>query len=169
VIIIACDNTNGTGGGGRKGFIDTNQLNAAFMDRFGARTRFEYLPRDQECRVLMGYTGCTAQLAELLVDAAVVTRAAEENAQVTSGLSLRRLLSWAELLTDGIDPEDAFEAAVLNCCKDQDKETIRQQCLLAYDRTAVARALDPNAVDITPDPTVSNPTAAGRAAAQDFA
>ena len=169
VLFIACDNTNGTGGGGRKGFVDTNQLNAAYMDRFGPRTRFEYLPRDTETRVLVSYTGCTIQLAELLVDAAIVTRAAEENAQVTSGLSFRRLISWAEMLTDGIDPEDAFEAAVLNCCKDQDKETIRQQCLLAYDRTAVAKALDPDAAVAGVDPTISNPTAAGRAAAQDFA
>lgn len=166
VLFIACDNTNGTGGGGRKGFVDTNQMNAAFMDRFGPRALFSYLPREQECKILCAYTGCTYALAELLVDAAIVTRAAEEQAQVTSGISFRRLLSWAELLSDGIDPEEAFAAAVLNCVKEQDREAIRQQCLLAYDRSAVAKALDPDAA--LSDPTVNNPTAAGRAAAQDF-
>lgn len=173
VLFVACDNTNGTGGGGRKGLTDTNQMNAAFMDRFGPRARFAYLDKPAEIKILCAYTRCTPELAELLVDAAAVTRAAEENAQVTMGLSFRRLLAWAELLTDGIEPEAAFNAAVLDCMKEQDREAVRQQCMLAYDRGAVARALNPPTVTTTApvaaDPADTNPTGAGRDAAEDFA
>jgi hypothetical protein len=106
-------------------------------------------------------------LAELLVFAAAVTRAAADNQQLSHGIGLRRLLSWAELLLDGIDPEVAFQAAVLNCAAEQDVETLREQCLLAYDRTAVAAALNPSA-PAAPDPATANPTPAGRSAATDF-
>jgi len=171
VIFIAADNTNGTGGGGKYGYTDTNQLNAAFMDRFGVRIDFDFLPRAEEIRALVGYTGCTKELAELLISAAAVTRAAAANAQLTTGISFRRLLSWAEQLTDGISPADAFRVTVLNGAKANDVETLRQQCLLAYDTTAVQRALDPLghiATGDQPDPTASNPTLAGRNAAGDF-
>ena len=169
VIFVATDNTNGTGGGARKGYTDTNRLNAAFLDRFGVRVKIEYLPADKEASVICSYTGCTPELAELLVSAATVTRAAEANQQLTQGIGLRRLLSWAELLTDGNDTEYAFQAAILNCAAEHDVETLREQCLLAYDTQAVARALNPAAApDPVVDPAISNPTAAGRAAAADF-
>jgi hypothetical protein len=121
---------------------------------------------------LVSYTGCTPALAELLISAAATTRAAAEGQQLTAGIGLRRLLSWAELLTDGIDAEDAFHAAVLNCASEQDVETLRQQCLLAYDKTQVAAALNNSPVDVTtdanPDPALTNATAAGRDAASQF-
>jgi MoxR-like ATPase len=172
VVFISCDNTNGTGGGSRRGYTDTNRLNAAFLDRFGVRVRFDFMPADQERDILVSYTGCTPALAELLISAAATTRAAAEGQQLTAGIGLRRLLSWAELLTDGIDAEDAFHAAVLNCASEQDVETLRQQCLLAYDKTQVAAALNNSPVDVTtdanPDPALTNATAAGRDAASQF-
>ena len=168
VIFIACDNTNGTGGGARKGFTDTNRLNNAFLDRFGPRVKLDYLAHDKEAEVIVGYTGCTVELATLLVSAATVTRAAADNQSLSSGIGLRRLLSWAELLTDGVSAAEAFEAAVLNCAPEQDVEALREQCLLAYDAGNVARALQPKAPQAA-DPATINPTIAGRAAARDFA
>jgi hypothetical protein len=47
VLFLTTDNTNGTGGGSRKGYTDTNRLNAAFLDRFGVRVRVDYLPAEQ--------------------------------------------------------------------------------------------------------------------------
>jgi cobaltochelatase CobS len=167
VIFLTTDNTNGTGGGSRKGYTDTNRLNAAFLDRFGVRVHVDYLPMDQEIGVICAYTGCPAELAQLLVSAATVTRAAANDQTLSHGIGLRRLLAWTELLIDGVDAEYAFQAAVLNCAAEQDVETLREQCLLAYDRDAVARALNVNA-KTAPDPSKTNPTAAGRAAAIDF-
>ena len=167
VVFMTTDNTNGTGGGARKGYTDTNRLNTAFLDRFGVRVRIDYLPATQEASVIAAKTGCTIELAHLLVSAATVTRAAADNQQLSHGIGLRRLFAWAQILTDGIDPEAAFQAAVLNCAAEQDVETLREQCLLAYDKHAVAQALNPTAPG-TPDPTIANPTPAGRAAAHAF-
>ena len=170
VLFIATDNTNGTGGGGRKGYTDTNKLNTAFLDRFALRIKFDYLPEAREAELLVAYTGCTRALADLLVSAATTTRAAADNQTLSHGIGLRRLIPWARRLMDGFDPEDAFKAAVLNCAPEQDVETLRQQCLLAYSKANVAQALNPPAVDpdVT-DPSATNPTPAGRNAAVDFA
>jgi cobaltochelatase CobS len=170
VLFLTTDNTNGTGGGARKGYTDTNRLNAAFLDRFGVRVRVDYLPADREADVICAYTGCTPELANLLVSAATVTRAAADNQQLSHGIGLRRLLAWSELLQDGIDAEYAFQSAVLNCAAEQDVETLREQCLLAYDQGNVTRALKggTSRTTDTPDPAVSNPSPAGRAAASSF-
>lgn len=169
VVFIACDNTNGTGGGARRGFTDTNKLNMAFMDRYGVRVKFDYMSANEERDIIVSYTGCTPELATLLVTAAATTRAAAEGQQLTVGIGLRRLLSWAELLTDGVDPEDAFVAAVLNCADEQDREALRQQCLLAYDKAQVTAALNPVAsTPVASDPSVTNATPAGRDAAAQF-
>jgi MoxR-like ATPase len=163
VVFIATDNTNGTGGGARRGFTDTNRLNTAFLDRFGVRVKVDYLPSDRETDILVGYTGCTRELAQLLVSAATLTRAAADNQTLSEGIGFRRLLSWAELLMDGIDAENAFRSAVLNCASEQDVETLREQCLLTYDKRTVANALNP-AAPVQADPAVTNPTPAGREA-----
>jgi hypothetical protein len=96
-----------------------------------------------------------------------VTRAAADNQTLSQGIGLRRLLSWAELLTDGIPAAEAFQCAVLNFANEQDVEALREQCLLAYDESNVKRALAP-ATPQAPDPTVANPTPAGRNAALAF-
>jgi MoxR-like ATPase len=169
VMFISTDNTSGLGGGSRKGYTDTNRLNGAYLDRFGARIRFSYLPEADEVRVIVARTGTTKALAELLVKAAALTRAAEAADQLTNGIGLRRLMAWAELLTDGNDAAEAFEAAILNAAPEQDQETLRQQCSLAYDPMTVAQALEPvTAKPSAGDPAVTNPTPQGRRAAGDF-
>jgi len=171
VVFIATDNTNGTGGGARRGYTDTNRLNAAFLDRFGVRVLFDYMKAKDEAAAIVSYTGCTLELATLLVTGAAVTRAAADNQTLSHGIGLRRLLSWAELLTDGVAAETAFQAAILNCAPEQDVETLREQLLLTYDKATVAAALNPaTTTGAAPasDPTLTNPTPAGRAAASDF-
>ena len=167
VVFIACDNTNGTGGGASRGFTGTGRLNSAFLDRFGVFCHVTYLEDKDEARVIMRKTGCTKELAMLLISAATTTRTKAEEGTITNGLGLRRLFAWAQALTDGIAPRDAFEAAILNCLPDQDRQAVNQQCLLTYDKAAVARALDPQAA--AAEPENANPTDAGRAAAEEFA
>jgi MoxR-like ATPase len=141
VVFVSADNTAGLGGGARRGFTDTNRLNSAFLDRFGARVRFKHLPADQEARTLATYTGCTLELAALLVAAATTTRAAADAQDLTEGVGFRRLIAWSELLTDGLDAETAFVSAVLDAAPESDHETLRQQCALSIDGATVAAAL----------------------------
>jgi cobaltochelatase CobS len=170
VLFLTTDNTNGTGGGARRGYTDTNRLNAAFLDRWAVRIAIDYMAPAKEADVIVAYTGCPVDLARLLVSAATVTRAAAADQSLSHGIGLRRLLPWAQLLVDGIDAEAAFQAAVLNCAPEQDVEALREQCLLAYDRAAVAKALNPAApaAPVVVDPTIANPTLAGRHAASEF-
>jgi hypothetical protein len=72
-----------------------------------------------------------------LVECAQITR----KARVTHALGLRRLIAWAEALTDGLDARSAFEYAILNSCARDDREPIEQACALGLDNTAVARAV----------------------------
>lgn len=141
VVFLAADNTNGTGGGARRGYTDTNRLNRATLDRFGIMVDVDYLPADKESRVLVARTGCTPELANILIGAANLTRTVAASGNLVSPISLRQLISWAELLTDGIDATDALTLAVLNKAPEADVETLRQQCLLAIDRNAIAQAL----------------------------
>lgn len=148
VIFIGADNTNGTGGGARKGFHGSQPLNAATMDRFGVRIKLSWLEPTTEARLIAStVSGCTAELATLLVQAATLTRQAASNQVLTEGLGLRRLFSWAELLADGIDPEVAFVAAIENCVPEAEREALRQQCILCVDRTQVRQALTGAAPD----------------------
>lgn len=164
VLFLACDNTNGTGGGARHGFTGTGRLNDAFLDRFGSFCHLSYLPPSQETKVIVRRTGCTPELADLLVSAATTTRQNAESGALVNGISLRRLFAWAALLSDGIEPKAAFHAAVLHRAPEQDREALTQQCLLTYDKAAVARALNPG----TSAPETVNPSEAGRNAAEEF-
>lgn len=170
VTFIAADNTSGMGGGARRGYTDTNRLNAAYLDRFGARVRFEYLPEKDEARIIASRTGCTKELAMLLTKAATLTRTLADSEQLTSGIGLRRLLAWARLLSRGHDVGYAFECAVINAAPEQDHETLRQQCALAIDESNVRAALHPGAAApvVADDPSMTNPSLAGRNAAREF-
>jgi hypothetical protein len=116
-------------------------LNDAFLDRFGARVDFGFLAPDQEARVLVERTGCTAALARLLVSAATTTRAAAQAETLTKGIGLRRLFAWAEMLTDGIEPDNAFRYAILNSVPESETVALQQQVALTVDAQAVSTAL----------------------------
>lgn len=168
VVFIAADNTAGLGGGSRRGYTDTNRLNDAYLDRFGARVPFEYLDEKSEARVIVARVGCTRELALLLIKAATLTRSLAETEQLTAGLGLRRLMAWARLLHRGHNVDYAFRCAVLNASPEQDHETLRQQCALAIDADQVRMALNPGTAPVAADPTLTNPTVAGRNAANEF-
>jgi cobaltochelatase CobS len=154
VVFLAADNTNGTGNGNRRGYTDTNRINGATIDRFGIMAAIDYLPADKEINVLTARTGCTPALAEILVNAATLTRSIAASGNLVSAIGLRQLIAWAELLTDGIAPAIALELAVLNKAPEADIETLRQQTLLAIDKSAIRAALANNAAPAPAEPVV---------------
>ena len=148
VTFIVADNTNGTGGGSAEGYEGTRRMNAAFLNRFGAFIKLDYMAPDEEAAALVAHTACTPQLAAVLVECAGLTR----KARVTHALGLRRLIAWAELLTDGVAPRAAFEVAALNSASRDDREPVEQCCALGLDRRKVAEALA-GVTPATPAPT----------------
>lgn len=137
VCFIAADNTAGVGGGAQHGYEGTRRLNRATLSRFAAFIEFGFMPEQSEQRALIAHTGCTPQLAAILVQCAALTR----KASVTHGVGLRGLIAWAGLLTDGIKPRLAFEYAVLNSAARDDREPIEQACALGLDKAAIEAAL----------------------------
>jgi MoxR-like ATPase len=152
VRFLVADNTNGTGGGTAEGYEGTRRMNRAMLDRFSAFVKFDYLSEADETKALVAHTGCTSQLARMLVECASLTR----KARVTHALGLRRLIAWAEALTDGLDPRMAFEYTILNSCTRDDREPIEQACALGLDKKAVANAIAGLAspAQVTAGPTV---------------
>jgi len=100
-----------------------------------------YAPAQVEERLLVAYTGCTAPLAKMLVHTATLSRAKAQTEDLTHGIGFRRLLAWAETLTDGIDPMLAFTSAILNTAPDLDREILNQLLLVAIDPIALKAAL----------------------------
>ena len=141
VCFVGAANTNGTGGGARHGYTDTNRLNRAFLDRFTLTLRLTYQDAATEAALLSRVTGCNAELAGLLVRFAGDTRQQASNQALTHGIGLRRLFALAETLTDGVDPELAFDACILATAPDADSETLRQIVALHCSPSAIRHAL----------------------------
>ena len=137
VTFIVADNTNGTGGGTAEGYEGTRRLNRATLDRFSLSLKLDYMAPAEEAAALVDHTGCTPQLANVLVECAGLTR----KARVTHALGLRRLIAWAECLTDGIAPRRAFEFTILNSAAKDDREPLEQCCALGLDKNRIRDAL----------------------------
>jgi MoxR-like ATPase len=137
VAFVVADNTNGKGGGLAQGYEGTQRINAATGDRFSLYLKLDYLPVEDEVAALVARSGCTLELAKILVQCAIETR----KARVTHALGLRRLIAWAEALTDSVAPRLAFEYAILNGCSSDDMEPTEQCCALGLDTRALLQAL----------------------------
>lgn len=159
VRFVVADNTNGTGGGTSEGYEGTRRMNRATLDRFASFLRVDYMAPEAEALALVAHTSCTRQLADVLVECAGLTR----KARVTHAIGLRRLIAWAEALTDGLDMRTAFEVAILNSCARDDREPTEQCCALGLDTKRVKAAL----LGAAPAPVI--PKVAPGSAAADFA
>lgn len=125
VLFILADNTNGSGDTtGQYGA--SHELTEAQRDRPGITIRVDYLPADIEAKVLSAKTGCHMQLASLLVGYATATRQKAKAGDLPAGIGLRRLMSWAELISDGVNPTAAAEGAFLDRMSPERAEVLRQ-------------------------------------------
>jgi nitric oxide reductase NorQ protein len=125
VIFVAADNTNGTGDASGQ-YEGTRVLNRAFLDRFAMVIQFDYLAPADEALLLTNRTGCDPALANQLCKVAALTRTKADNGHLSHGLGLRRLVSLAESMTDGMAPVAAFQASVINAVPFDDREALRQ-------------------------------------------
>lgn len=125
VIFILADNTNGTGDT-TGAYEATRRLNRAFLDRSGVTVRLDYMPADREAAAIVSHTGCTNKIADALVRLAGLSRRSATDGKVSHGIGIRRLFALAELISDGVKPEMAFQMAVLETAPHDDKEHLRQ-------------------------------------------
>ena len=141
VVILATDNTNGTGGGARNGFTESNRIHRAILERFFAKVVIEFLPPATEAKVLMAVSGCNRATADILVKVANLTRAQKKSGLIAP-IGMRNLHAWAQMLVDGIEPKEAFACSVLNGAYEADYETLAQQYAIGTNEAALVNAVN---------------------------
>ena len=125
VLFIAADNTNGTGDetGAYEG---ARRLNRAFLDRYAATFRLDYMPTPQEAQVIAKRTGLKPAHALEIAKFGALTRAGAQKGEVSHGLGIRRLFSLGEMVADGVDPTLALQVTVIETAPFEDREPLRQ-------------------------------------------
>ncbi len=125
VTFVIADNTAGNGDATGR-YSDTNNMNAAFLDRAAKILSVDYLPRGLEIQALMAKAGCDQNMAETIVDFAAKTRKAGEQGDITEGLSFRRMVAFAHDMLDGIDARRAFKNCIINHAPADDAVAINE-------------------------------------------
>lgn len=139
VVFILTDNTNGTGDTTGQ-YEATRVMNRALLDRFGATFQLSYMGQAEETKALVSRAGCKPKLAAMLTKFAAVTRGKADQGHVSHGLTLRRLISLAELITDGMEPTRAFQVSVIEGAPHDDREPLRQLWTAEMNAVALANA-----------------------------
>lgn len=140
VIVIITDNTNGTGDVTGQ-YEATRIMNRAFLDRCAVTARLDFMTPAEEAKALVARSGCKPKLAALLCKFAALTRTKADQGRVSHGLTLRRLIALAEALTDGVDPNFAYQLTVIETAPHDDKEPLRQLWTADMNATAISAAV----------------------------
>jgi nitric oxide reductase NorQ protein len=97
--------------GGR--FTGTYNMDAAMRQRFSYTWEREFPPAENEVKVLVNRTGCPKDKAELMVQAAVLSRKKWSAGDLSEPISTRMLIAAAQFVAAGGSVQSAFELAVL--------------------------------------------------------
>lgn len=135
VLFMAADNTNGTGDMSGQ-YEATRRLNRAFLDRFGVTVAFQYMDPVAEAKAIAAHSGCNKKLAAALARFATITRTRADEGKIAHPVGMRRLITLAEQMTDGVTPANAFQAAVLATAPFDDREPLRQFWTADFDEKA---------------------------------
>jgi cobaltochelatase CobS len=125
VTVCAADNTNGRGDSTGV-YVGTRPCNAAFLDRFEAFLRVDYLAPDKEARAIQSRAGCHEAVATEIVRLAGLTRAKASNGEMTEGLGLRRMIAWGRKIATGVPSARAWATCVINSATPEDALVLSQ-------------------------------------------
>jgi len=113
VVFFAADNSNGFGDASGN-FAGVREHNSAFLDRFGIKLEFDYLPVDDEADLISNRTGLNGMAARMLCGFANVAREKARAGLLTQPPSLRQLFTMAELIQKGFPIGLAFKTTILS-------------------------------------------------------
>lgn len=97
VMILAADNTLGNGDQSGR-YAGTRAQGAALLNRFGQVVHMTFLPRDVEREAVIKRTGCSAALADHVLDAINVARAKVQTGEIIDAPSIRNVIAFIESL-----------------------------------------------------------------------
>ena len=130
--------TNTIGLGDTSGlYHGTQQINQGQMDRWNIVSTLNYLPHDRETDIVhakaVGYEGAEGRdKIAAMVQVADLTRASFINGDISTVMSPRTVLTWAENATIFGDVGFAFQVTFLNKCDELERPTVAefyQRCL----------------------------------------
>lgn len=97
VMILAADNTLGNGDQTGR-YAGTRAQGAALLNRFGQVVHMTFLPRNVERDAVIKRTGCSAALADHVLDAVSVARAKVQSGEIIDAPSIRNVMAFIEAL-----------------------------------------------------------------------
>ncbi|MEM7746200.1 MAG: cobaltochelatase subunit CobS [Pseudomonadota bacterium] len=108
----------------------TQQINQGQMDRWSVVTTLNYLPHDDEASIVLSkcpeYTGREKTIGQM-VTVADLTRSAFMNGDVSTVMSPRTVITWAQNAEIfGGDVGFAFRVTFLNKCDELERETVAE-------------------------------------------
>ena len=113
VAFFCADNSNGHGDASGN-FAGVRDQNTAFIDRFSYTLQFEYLPHDDEVKLICNRTGLPYDASNVLVTFANTAREKARAGLLTQPPSLRQLFAWARAIQKGVPVGVAFDSAIIN-------------------------------------------------------
>jgi len=142
--IFATANTIGLGDASGL-YHGTLQLNQAQLDRWNIVARLDYLPEQEEVDVVVSKVPSMAheggrQIVLQMVRTAEQTRVGFQAGDVSTLMSPRTVISWADNFRLFRDLDYAFETAFLNRCDEAERPVVAE-----YYQRATGRTLDVNA------------------------
>lgn len=111
----------------------TQQINQGQLDRWNIVTALNYLPAAQEEEIVRARM--SAEIEKGVLDAALIpsmvaladlTRTGFMNGDISTVMSPRTVLSWAENISIFHDPAFAFRLSFLNRCDEAERETVAE-------------------------------------------
>jgi cobaltochelatase CobS len=112
-------------------YIGTQQLNQAQMDRWHIVATLNYLAEDDEVAIVLARVPALAtpdgrRLVRAMVTLADMTRQGFGNGDLSTVMSPRTVISWAENLAIFPDPDTAFRLTFLNKCDEAERATLAE-------------------------------------------
>jgi cobaltochelatase CobS len=121
--VIATANTIGLGDDSGM-YPDTNFLNEAFRDRFGAIIPLWYMPEEKEVQVARKMTGASLEVVREIVTLANLARDAMRGQKLFSTFSTRKVLRFCEQVVAGLARDKALKYAVLSKVSPDDAKAL---------------------------------------------
>lgn len=118
----------------------TQQLNQAQLDRWDVTIRLDYLSAEDEVQMVMGKAPWldNTQILQQIVNMANLTRTGFQAGDVSTVMSPRTVLAWAENIRRFDDIDVAFRTSFLNRCDESEREIFAEYYQRCFDRDLAA-------------------------------
>ncbi|CAI3956331.1 MoxR-like ATPase (MoxR) (PDB:2R44) [Commensalibacter communis] len=110
----------------------TQQINQGQMDRWSIVATLNYLPHEQESKIIMSKMGVTkddhesTQMIDSMVALANLTRNGFATGEISTVMSPRTVITWAENFEIFKDLPLAFRLTFLNKCDEAERQTVAE-------------------------------------------